>query len=62
MEIWTGTDWVKAQFERAEADELFRKLMFGLGTDDSKANVIYGALSKLGQVAWDEDGKAAAAA
>lgn len=49
------------EMDFARANQIFRALMFGLGTNQIKASIIYEALVLLGRKAWDDDAAAAAA-
>lgn len=61
---WVGGTWIKVtrgdnvatgQMSLPRANIILKALMFGLGTDQAKATVIYEALVLFGKKAWDED-------
>lgn len=70
---WNGGQWSKltyvesganptlGQMDFARANSIFRALMFGLGTDNAKATLIYEALQEFGRTAWNDDAVIAAA-
>lgn len=57
--VESGADPAKGEMDFSRANQIFRALMFGLGTDHAKATIIYDALVVLGRRAWDEDAAAA---
>lgn len=65
--VWTkltivesNPDVSKGEMDFARANEIFKALMFSLGTDDTRSMVVYQALSAFGKSVWDADGKIAA--
>ena len=51
----SGANPKLGQMDFARANLIFKALMFSLGTDNTKATVIYDALVECGRKAWNED-------
>jgi hypothetical protein len=55
LEVWNGTDWVKAMLSKEDSDDLLFALMTGAGVNPLKAREIYDGVHIGGQKAFDED-------
>lgn len=53
--VVSGANPAIGQMDMDRANRIFKALMFGLGTDNAKATVMFEALQEFGNKAWNDD-------